>query len=120
MKEKSTRRIGKEREEQAVQYLREQGYHILTQNYGNRFAELDVVAREDAYLCFIEVKYRKNDRYGAPEGVISGKKIHNICKASEFYMRENRISPDTPVRYDVVLIIGEEIRLIRDAFSYVR
>lgn len=120
MERKNTRRIGAEREEQAVRYLQKQGYQILARNYRCRFAELDVVAREGPYLCFLEVKFRKSDRYGTPEGVISGKKIHNICKASEFYMRENRISPDTPVRYDVILIIDKEIRLIRDAFSYVR
>lgn len=118
MERRNLRIIGAEQEKQAAQYLREQGYEILTRNFWSRFAELDVVAREGPYLCFIEVKYRKNNRYGAPEGVISGKKIHNICKASEFYMREKQISPDTPIRYDVVLIVGKEIQLIRNAFSY--
>lgn len=100
--------------------MREQGYEILERNYWCRFAELDVVAKEGAYLCFVEVKYRKDDRYEAPAGVISAGKIRNICKASQFYMNERRILPDTPVRYDVVLIVGEEITLIQNAFSHMQ
>lgn len=98
--------------------MREQGYEILERNYWCRFAELDVVAKEEAYLCFVEVKYRKDDRYEAPVGVIKKSKMQNICKASQFYMSERRILPDTPVRYDVVLIVGEKITLIRNAFSH--
>lgn len=118
MSAENRRRTGALREEQAVSYLRKQGYEILERNYWCRFAELDVVAREGDYLCFVEVKYRRNDRYEAPAGVVSQKKVRKICRASQFYMREKRILPDTPVRYDVVMIIGEDIHLIRNAFSY--
>lgn len=112
------RQEGALREEQAVCYLTEQGYEILERNYWCRFAELDVVAKEGAYICFVEVKYRKDDRHEAPAGLIPNAKIRNICRASQFYMSERRILPDTPVRYDVVLIVGEETTLIRNAFSY--
>lgn len=118
MSEENRRRTGALWEEQAVCYLQKQGYEILERNYWCRFAELDVVAREGEYLCFIEVKYRKNDRYEAPAGVVSQKKMRNICRASQFYMSEKRILSDTPIRYDVVMILGEEFHLIRNAFSY--
>lgn len=119
MAEENRRQVGALWEEQAVCYLREQGYEILDRNYWCRFAELDVVAREGAYLCFIEVKYRRDGRHEAPAGVVSRKKMRNICRASQFYMSEKRVLPDMPVRYDVVMIIGEEFHLIRNAFSYV-
>jgi len=115
---KNRREIGTKAEEQAAAYLKEQGYEILDRNYWCRFGEIDIIARNEEYLCFVEVKYRASSRYEAPEGVISAKKVHHICKASECYMQEKRIFPDTPVRYDVVLIVGEDISLIRDAFFY--
>lgn len=105
-------------EQRAVQYLEERGYLIETRNYWTRFAEIDIIAREEEYLCFVEVKYRSDARYGAPEGLITKQKMHRIGKAAGFYLQENKISPDTPMRFDVVLILGEEISLIRDAYLY--
>lgn len=116
--ENNRRQTGALREDQAVHYLEKQGYEILERNYWCRFAELDIVAKEGEYLCFIEVKYRRNDQYEAPAGVISTAKMRKICRASQFYMKEKRILPDTPVRYDVVMMVGEELTLMRNAFFY--
>lgn len=113
------RKLGKEKEEYAAAYLKEQGYTILKKNYWTVFSEIDMIAKEKDYLCFIEVKYRKNARYDAPEGLISRQKIQRICKASQYYMAENRVYEGTKVRYDVVIILNQEITLIRDAFSYI-
>lgn len=114
------RQIGSEQENKAVQYLEEQGYKIEARNYWTRFAELDIVAREGDYLCFVEVKYRSSSRYGAPEGVITPRKMQRMGKAAMFYLCEKKVSPDTPVRFDVIFILQGEISLIRNAFSYVR
>lgn len=112
------RRLGGENEERAARYLEECGFEILKQNYHCRFAELDIVAREGEYLCFVEVKYRENSKYEAPEGIISTQKMYKICKGASFFMWENRILPDTPIRFDVIFIVGEEITLVRNAFDY--
>lgn len=112
------RKIGKEKEAQAVLYLQKHGYEVLEQNYWCLFAELDIVAKEQGVLCFIEVKYRSSDRYGGSEGVISPKKIQHICRAADHYIMENRIFPDTAMRFDVLFIIGEDVTLIKDAFPY--
>lgn len=114
------RQIGSEQESKAVQYLKEQGYKIEAQNYWTRFSEIDIVAREGDYLCFVEVKYRSSSRYGAPEGVITPRKMQRMGRAAMAYLREKKISPDMPVRFDVIFILQEEISLIRNAFSYMR
>lgn len=114
------REVGAKKEEQAGEYLKSCGYELDAKNYYCRFGEIDIIAREGKYLCFVEVKYRKNEKYGAPEGVISPTKIKRICKTSQFYLWEHKLPEDTPVRYDVVFIIGDECRLVRDAFSFFR
>lgn len=119
MKEKNKREIGSLQEERAVQYLQEQGYTILERNYWTTFSEIDIVAKEDNYLCFVEVKYRKDTRYGAPEGLLTREKMRRICKAGQYYLRENSKNADISIRYDVIFIIGEEITLIRNAFHYI-
>lgn len=35
-------------------------------NYRNRKGEIDIVARDGDYLCFVEVKYRKDAAAGDP------------------------------------------------------
>lgn len=113
-----SRQIGMEQEKRAVQYLQQQGYQVIEQNYWTRFAEIDIVAKEEPYLCFIEVKYRSGTKYGAPEGVITQKKKQRIKKATAFYLAERNILMNTPMRFDVVLIIGDKITLIRNAFGW--
>lgn len=114
------RKIGSEQEDRAAQFLEREGYEILQRNYHCRFAEIDIVAKDSAgYLCFIEVKYRENGRYGAPEGVVGYGKQRKVCQGARFYMGENRLPPDVPVRFDVIFVIGNEMQLVKNAFDYI-
>ncbi|HAK57384.1 MAG TPA: YraN family protein [Lachnospiraceae bacterium] len=116
----SNRQLGSEKESLACKYLVRHGYRIVERNFhGGRFAELDIVARDsEGYLCFIEVKYRHDDEHGGYEGSIDNRKIRNICRCATCYLSYKKISPDTPVRFDVVFILGEDIKLVRNAFDY--
>lgn len=121
-KRKSTREIGSEMEDVACSFLESRGYRIVDRNFhGGRFAELDIVARDaDGYLCFVEVKYRHDDEHGGYEGAIDHKKIRNICRCASYYMAGRQMTMDEPVRFDVVYILGKEIRLVKNAFDYVQ
>ncbi len=113
------REIGKEKEKMALEFLEKQGYQILSRNFWCPFSEIDIVAKEGEYLCFVEVKYRNNDRHGGCEGTISIKKQRKMSQAARYYMAKKRVLPDTPMRFDVVFIIGEKKELIRNAFDYI-
>jgi putative endonuclease len=119
------RELGNEKEDRAAEYLQQQGYEVIERNYHCGFAEIDIIAKEKDeiqgdYLCFVEVKYRSGDKFDAPEGVVSFSKQRKICQGVRFYMKEKRLSPDTPVRFDVIFVLGDEIRLIKNAFEYIR
>ena len=60
------RKIGSLGEDMAVEFLKSRRVKILERNYQNRFGEIDIIAREDNTLLFIEVKYRKNESCGYP------------------------------------------------------
>ena len=100
--------------------MEENGYRIVDRNFhGGRFSELDIVARDrDGYLCFVEVKYRHDGEHGGSEGAIDCHKMKNISHCALYYMSHHRISVDTPVRFDVVYIIGEDVRLVQGAFDF--
>jgi len=103
-------------------YLKEQNIKILKRNFRVRSGEIDIVAFDGKYYCFIEVKYRKNIKYGGPEAAVTLSKQKQICNVSRFYLAFNQISESVPIRYDVIAISGEEgastIKWYKDAFQY--
>ena len=59
LRRQNNRQIGDKKEEFVCEWLGTQGYRIVERNFRCRSGEIDIVAREGAYLVFIEVKYRR-------------------------------------------------------------
>lgn len=114
---KNNRRIGASYEDLAARYLAENGYNIVERNFRSKIGEIDLIGRDGAYLCFIEVKYRSGTGMGHPAEAITDKKIRRICKTAQYYMLMKKIPQDTPCRFDVVLILEKDITLIKNAFG---
>lgn len=110
------RQVGSSYEEIAAAYLRTQGFEILVKNYRCRQGEIDLIARDGRYLVFIEVKYRADSRKGDPAEAVTGLKQAHIRNTARYYLYSHQYGEDTPCRFDVVSILGEEIRLISNAF----
>ncbi len=115
------RTIGQATEEMACNFLISRGGRILEKNYRCKQGEIDIIAADGRYICFIEVKYRQNNRYGEPSEALTASKIQHICKVSKFYLYSKYKSYDLPVRYDVIAISPEEKMLtfkwIKNAFD---
>lgn len=109
------RMVGSEQERIAAEYLKECGYEILECNYRCKLGEIDIVARDGAYLVFVEVKYRKNLKMGSPLEAVNTAKQQKIRKVCQWYLMEKRFN-DVPIRFDVVGILEKEITLIKNAF----
>lgn len=113
------RTTGTNKEELAAIFLQNKGYFVIEKNFRVRQAEIDIVARDGQTIVFVEVKYRTNERNGNPLEAVDIRKQRQICKASLFYLNKNKISLDnTPIRYDVVGILGDKITHIENAFDY--
>lgn len=117
---KESRRTGIEYEKLAAEYLKQKGFEILHRNFYSRFGEIDLVARDGIYLVFVEVKYRENSRGGHPLETVTVRKQQKICRTADYYCLCYGYCEDTPCRFDVVGIAGEEIIHILDAFLYRR
>ena len=103
------RQIGSVYELKASDYLTKKGYQIIERNYRCRIGEIDIIAIERDCLCFIEVKYRKNEKTGDPLEAVDKRKQQKIIRTAQYYQ-------SVKCRFDAVGILGEEIRLVRDAF----
>lgn len=112
------RAVGTAYEKQAGEYLRAQGYEILEYNFRCRSGEIDIIAKDGAYLVFVEVKYRRNTTSGDPLEAVDGRKQRIISRAASYYCLTHGYGETTPCRFDVVAVLGEEIRVIANAFEY--
>lgn len=112
------RRLGTEKEEEAAAFLTAQGYRVLTRNFRCRLGEIDLIAKEEDCLVFVEVKYRSGRGVGLPEEAVDLKKQRTISKVAMYYLMTHVGRTDIPCRFDVVAIDGKEIRLHRNAFPY--
>lgn len=104
--------LGRFGERMAVQYLEDNGYTIVQQNYRCRAGEIDIIAGKQNILSFIEVKTRRSFEYGRPcESVADNKKKH-IKSAALNYLRDVKKDGYAPVdiRFDVMEITIEHIK----------
>lgn len=70
------------------------------------------------YLCFVEVKYRKNSASGRPEEAVDHRKQCTICRVADYYLLTQGMGDCEQVRFDVVAVLGDEITLHKNAFFY--
>ena len=118
--------LGRAGEGEAVRYLEGNGYRILHRNLRARFGEIDVVARDGAALCFVEIKARSSTRFGLPEEAVHPMKRRQLVRLASWYLQRLRDKTYPQVRFDVLSILAgnpgdpaARIRLIKGAFEAV-
>lgn len=95
--------LGKRGEEKARQFLQQSGYTIVAKNYRCRQGEIDIIARIDNTLVFIEVKTRSGIEYGTPgEAVDYRKQAKYRSVAQSFIQRYGYYDMD--YRFDIIEI----------------
>ncbi len=81
---------GKAGEKLAIDYLISYGYKILETNRRfSRFCEIDIIALDKSTLVFVEVKTRKNNKFGIPFEAITKTKYEHIKTGLFTYLSEN-------------------------------
>ena len=110
------RGFGGEGEARARAFLERKGTKILEMNYRRPTGEIDIIARADRTIVFVEVKRRSSLRYGRPGEAVDRTKQRHILRTAQLYLHENRLL-DVPVRFDVIEILPGEIRHIENAFD---
>ncbi len=113
----NTTMTGREGEASAAAYLRKQKYEVIGANYHCRFGELDLIARKGRLVVFVEVKLRKNDRFGTAAEAVTASKQEKLRKAALSWLASHDC--DAPTRFDVIEIYTEtgKIHHIENAFE---
>lgn len=101
---KTLKKMGYEGEKIAQQYLEKKGYEILENNFCIRGGEIDIVAKKDEEIIFIEVKMRTNKNFGEIVEQISKNKQDKLIRSAEFFLNEYDYL-EYPWRIDVITIL---------------
>jgi len=112
----STHVIGQQAEDKAARFLEKRGLLVLTRNFRCRGGEIDLICRDRNALVFVEVRMRRNADYGGAGGSITVAKQRRIILAAQHYLLANA-KAHSDCRFDCVLLDGDSIEWIRDAFS---
>lgn len=110
--------LGHKGEALAKNYLSQKKFTILHTNWRWQKAEIDIIAKNNSQLVFIEVKTRQNAKFGRPVEFVSDKKQELMKEAAEAYIEMHSINLE--IRFDIIGIIlnsnFEKIEHIQNAF----
>ena len=90
----------------AADYLRKKHYKIEAARYYSRFGEIDLIAKKGGYLCFVEVKLRKDDSFAQAREFVDRKKMLKLRNTAELYLAQN--PTDLQPRFDVAEVYAPD------------
>ena len=116
------RKLGGLQEQRALRYLSGQGLSLVQRNFNCRVGEIDLIMRDRrGHVVFVEVRYRKSDRYGSALETVGLAKQRKLRLAAAWYLKSRNWQHQS-CRFDVVAITGggpageDRLEWVRDAF----
>lgn len=102
MSEISKFSLGKWAEHEAVKLLIQHHYEIIALNYFSRFGEIDIIAKFQQDLIFVEVKARTPTQMGQAFEVVSSSKQQKMFKTALQFLQEYPQFSQYYCRFDVI------------------
>ena len=107
-------------EQLACRHLQAQGLLLVERNFHSRHGEIDLIMNDRDCVAFIEVRYRRDSRYGSAAETVDRRKQAKLLACARYYLQQHPRCAGRPCRFDVVAVSGSagqpEIEWIRDAF----
>ena len=97
--------LGKKGEDMVTGFLIKNVHTILKRNYLCRFGEIDILAKKEDTLLFVEVKTRKENSLVSPKEAVDSHKIARMIKASQDYLSKTVEEAELQPRFDVAEVI---------------
>ena len=91
-----TGRLG---EELTAYYLERSGYRILRRNYRIKGGEIDIIAANDKFIAFVEVKTRAEDAWESGIQAVTKRKQRLIIRAAQEYI--TKYPSELQPRFDI-------------------
>lgn len=111
------RMVGSAYEDAAIRYLKQNGFFILERNFICKRGEIDIIARKDHILRFIEVKYRGSPAYGYAQEAVDIKKQRTYYHAACMYCKKHPEFRDCSMSFDVLAITGNRMEYLFNCYG---
>ncbi|MBK6676833.1 MAG: YraN family protein [Rhodocyclaceae bacterium] len=98
----------------AAEFLAARGLALVESNFRVRGGEIDLICRDGATIVFVEVRLRRRSDYGGAGASITTAKQARIVMAARHWLARRE---EVPCRFDCVLMDGEHIEWLTNAFS---
>ena len=107
---------GAKAEAAAEHYLRDHGLHPIARNFSCKLGEIDLIMRDGNTLVFIEVRFRKSNRFGSAIETVTRSKQQKIQRTAQYYLMQQANSANMALRFDVIGMSESETQWIKSAF----
>jgi putative endonuclease len=105
---------GREAEGRAAAFLESCGRRVIGRNFRVRGGEIDLIVADGPTTVFVEVRQRSRSDFGSAGESITATKRRRIVLAARHWLARHG---NTDCRFDCILIDGERLEWVRDAFS---
>lgn len=105
---------GKLGEDFAQSYFIKKGFSV-TRNFHSRYGEIDLIAENDEFIVFVEVKTRKGNSMTSPKESVDFYKQKKIIKTAEYYLMKT--GSEKQPRFDVFEVFQQNGRIYK--FSHI-
>lgn len=101
-KQGHTRALGEQLETVALRYLEASGLTLVCRNFQCKLGEIDLIMREAQTLVFVEVRFRRSERFGCAAETVDRRKQRKLVRTAQLYLNMQRFSQCTPCRFDIL------------------
>lgn len=120
-KKTSKSETGENAENAACQYLQQQGLKLIERNYFCPRGEIDLIMKDANTTIFVEVRYRRNIRFGSGAESVDWRKQEKLLATAAHYLQSHPKAAKGACRFDVVSLTEQDhqpkIEWINDAFQ---
>ena len=99
-------KTGQSGEKRVAQFLRKRGFNVIKRNFQCRYGEIDIIAENDEYILFVEVKTRKENALISGMDAVDSHKQSRIILAAQDYITKTNCEKQP--RFDVAEVIVTE------------
>ncbi len=98
---------GRRAEQDACRYLQQQGLRLVERNYACNCGEIDLIMQDRDTLVFVEVRYRKNPRFGSAAESVDWRKQDKLSATAAHYLQTHPKAARQACRFDVIALSGQ-------------
>lgn len=113
-------------ERAACEFLCQQKLRCIAKNYRSPFGELDLIMRDTRQnscnnntLVFVEVRFRKHQKWGDGADSIDFRKQHKLIRTAEHFLQRHPNLQPLPCRFDVISVSYENSDTLAYKFHWI-